>query len=82
MVLEVILVFLGVVLVVLEVTGPQVALTQVDATVPSLTGVDPLRRTLKRSFVPSYLTSSPPAKGQLMRSAGWAGQEDGLQDPS
>ena len=36
MVLEVILVFLGVVLVVLEVTGPQVALTQVDPTVPSL----------------------------------------------
>ena len=36
MVLEVILVFLGVVLVVLEVTGPQVAPTQVDPTVPSL----------------------------------------------
>ena len=36
MVLEVILVFLGVFLVVLEVTGPQVALTQVDPTVPSL----------------------------------------------
>ena len=36
MVLGVILVFLGVVLVVLEVTGPQVAPTQVDPTVPSL----------------------------------------------
>ena len=37
MVLEIILVFLGVVLVVREVTGPQVAPAQVDATVPSLT---------------------------------------------
>ena len=36
MILTVILVFLGVVLVVLEVTGPQVAPTQVDPTVPSL----------------------------------------------
>ena len=33
---EVILVFLGLVLVVLEVTGPQVAPTQLDPTVPSL----------------------------------------------
>ena len=36
MVLDVILVFLGVVLVVPEVTGSQVAPTQVDPTVPSL----------------------------------------------
>ena len=34
--LKVTLVFLGVVLVVLEVTGPQVAPTQVDPTTPSL----------------------------------------------
>ena len=40
MVLEVILVFLGVVLVVLEVTGPQVAPTQVDPTTPSLIDLD------------------------------------------
>ena len=39
MVLEAILVFLGMFLVVLEVTRPQVALTQVDPIAPSLTEV-------------------------------------------